>query len=145
MYDLRTGKNTLLLELLWPLVRRGGYYIIEDVTTGGNRMGDYFTVHGDKDPPGYSWLAHNLSGLPRAVRDIYEENDVLLADTMVGQRAFADYYQRHKGAWMDDRVSHNSHLLVIRKRRSGPRKERLRRFSRNWNYNRTRTPPADAV
>ena len=37
-------------------------------------------------------------------------------------------------AWMADRVNHNSHLLVLRKRRHGPRTSRVRRFSRNWNY-----------
>lgn len=134
--------NALTLRLMWPFVKRGGFYIIEDVTTGGTASGDYFPVHGAKDAPGSSWLAHNVSGLPSGVREIYEQNDVFLADAMVGQRAFSDYYQRHKDAWMDDRVNHNSHLLVIRKRRAGPRKTRLARFSRNWNWPNKRVPPA---
>ena len=110
---------------LWPLVKPGGVYIVEDVTTGSNADGHYLNrAHMPWERSGYSWLAHNGSGLPRGVREIYEGHDVFLADTLVGNRDWANYLERHEGAWIRDRVNHNSHAIVIRKRRNGPRKGR---------------------
>ena len=51
-------------------------------------------------------------------------HDVFLADTLVGNRDWENYLERHEGAWIRDRVNHNSHAIVIRKRRNGPRKGR---------------------
>ena len=118
--------NARTLVNLWPLVKPGGIYIIEDVTTGANSDGHY--MNRTKMPwerSGYSWLAHNgsLAGRLRGVRDIYESNDVFLADTLVGNRDWKNYLRRHEGAWIRDRVNHNSHAIVIRKRFNGPRTE----------------------
>ena len=50
------------------------------------------------------------------MRELLEQNDVFFADTLVGHRAF-DSFRRGMGVtWMRDRVNHNSHLLVLRKR-----------------------------
>ena len=47
-------------------------------------------------------------------------SDVFLADTLVGVRDFEAYRNATNG-WLLDRVNHNSHLLVLRKRPAGPR------------------------
>jgi hypothetical protein len=116
--------NAHTLVNLWPLVKPGGTYIIEDVATGSNSYGHY--MNRAKMPwhrSGFSLLAHNNSfeGRLQSVRQIYEANDVFLADTLVGNRDWNHYLKRHEGAWIRDRVNHNSHAIVIRKRRNGPR------------------------
>jgi hypothetical protein len=77
----------------------------------------------------------------RDVRRIFEEHDVFLADTLVGQRDWEDYAERQQGAWLRDRVNHNSHVIVIRRRRDGPRTTPVSRGARTvW---RSRTPQND--
>ena len=140
--------NARTLLALWPLVRPGGYYIMEDVDTGGNSHGHHISrgSHNTKwYPPGYAWIAHagssngtlkldladrqrRAAGInhrwPEEVQAIYEQNDVFFADTLVGHRDFTGL-QRDLGGWMKDRVSHNSHCLVIR-RRDPPRSRPVR-------------------
>ena len=43
------------------------------------------------------------------------QHDVFFSDTLVGHRAF-DELRRALGLWMKDRVNHDSHVLVLRKR-----------------------------
>lgn len=124
----RTNEQTLLQ--FWPFVRPGGYYIVEDVVTGARfRTGRYgckaaaarANRRGEAAdcgfaPGGWSELAHNISFVSPEARAILEGNVVFFADTLVGHRAF-DQFRRVMGVtWMKDRVNHNSHLLVIRKR-----------------------------
>ena len=126
--DHRPASNGRTLVNFWPLVKPGGYYIVEDVTTGGNVEGHFMNrKRWPLDRSGYAWLAHNVTDWPEGVREIYEGHDVFLADTLVGQREWDGYRQRHEGAWLNDRVDHNSHMLVIRKRRNGPRKTPVKR------------------
>lgn len=113
----RSNARTLLN--FWPLVRPGGFYIIEDVVTGGNLHG-HFMNRGflPLQRSGFAWLAHNAStgSWPlSAVREIYAQHDVFLADTQVGARDF-DVFRSGMEGWFMDRVNHNAHLLVIRKR-----------------------------
>ena len=91
---------------------------------------------------GHAWIAHNASHWPLAMRKIYEEHgthrtrtctcagsptvpptpmihsfsrtftDVFFADTLVGSRNFESL----RGSTVLDRVQHDSHLLVIRRR-----------------------------
>ena len=132
--DHRPASNGRTLVNFWPLVKPGGYYIVEDVTTGGNVEGHFMNrKRWPLDRSGYAWLAHNVTDWPEGVREIYEGHDVFLADTLVGQREWDGYRQRHEGAWLNDRVDHNSHMLVIRKRRNGPRTTPVKRKPiRSW-------------
>ena len=109
----RSGTH-MIAAAFWPLVKPGGFYVIEDVNTGGDANGKY--SHGASfDEPGFAQVAHNASG---ALRDIYLNNDVFFADTMVGvdfaHSAFASDQKRKR--WLLDSVNHNWHLVVIRKR-----------------------------
>lgn len=132
------------LHLWWPYLRPGGYYIVEDVATGAN-MRNQMRYQGKKDRPGWSQLAHNRSfWLPRTV-EIFAQNDVyapplypprrepvalrtpaltcalrrrrgrFFVDSLVGHRAFAEWWRQTK-EYTHDEVSHNSHVLVIRRR-----------------------------
>ena len=106
------------LSLWWPFLRAGGYYIIEDVATGANRR-NQMRYNGALDTPGYSQLAHNQSFWDEAARVIMHHHDVFFVDSLVGHRAFGLFRERSKldhGPYMKDEVSHNSHVLVIRKR-----------------------------
>lgn len=111
--------NMRTLLNLWPLVKPGGYYIVEDITTGSTAEGNYLPGR-RRDPSGFSWMAHNGTHWPKQMRDIYEQNDVFFADTLVGAIDFPAYQRSHL-TWVIDRANHNSHLLVIKKRSSGPR------------------------
>ena len=117
------------LTLWWPYVRPGGYYIIEDVATGANSHNQQ-RYRGLLDAPGYSQLAHNQSfwDLSDGAREIFFEHDVFFVDSLVGHRAFALWQRRNEldyGPYMKDSVSHNSHVIVIRKR-AVPRTQRAR-------------------
>ena len=106
--------------MFWDLVKPGGYYIIEDVATGGERSGKY---GGANERSGFATVAHNASG---ALQEIYRNNEVFFADTMTGVNVAHDGYSREliKRHWLKDQVDHNSHLVVIRKRlRTGAARE----------------------
>jgi hypothetical protein len=110
--------NARTLLNFWPLVRPGGYYIIEDVVTGGNLHGHFMNrAFLPLQRSGFAWLAHNASGAwpLAAVREIYAQHDVFLADAQVGARDF-DGFRAGMDGWFLDRVNHNAHLLVIRRR-----------------------------
>eukprot|EP00966_Prymnesium_polylepis_P033917 788644-Prymnesium_polylepis.1 len=48
-------------QVMWPYLRVGGYYIIEDVATGANR-GPRLNYNSRRTyPPGFSPLIHNTS------------------------------------------------------------------------------------
>lgn len=115
--DHSSKANAKTLSIMWPLVKPGGYYIIEDIATGGNAKGHYATRKGmlKLQSSGHAWMAHNGTHWPSHMRDIYEQNDVFFADTLVGHRDFSGFLKA-MGGWMKDRVDHNSHLLVIRRR-----------------------------
>jgi hypothetical protein len=124
--------NDRTLLNFWPFLRPGGLYIVEDVATGARfhtgRYGCRAAMRGDADwkarcgfaAEGSAQLAHNVSSISPALREILEQNDAFFADTLVGHRAF-DAFRKGMGVtWMRDRVNHNSHVLVVRKR-TGPR------------------------
>lgn len=101
-------------------MKPGGYYICEDVVTGGNAHGHFMNrAFLPLQRSGYSWLAHNESRVwPMSeVRTILSQHDVFLADAQVGARDFERSRAIMEGWWLD-RVNHNAHLLVIRKRRA---------------------------
>ena len=126
------ASNERTLVLWWRFVRPGGYYIVEDVVTGARpstgRFGCRAAMLGDSSqcgfaPGGFSELAHNRTGLGAEARAIFEQNDVMLADTLPGHRMYESFRTRMGVTWMRDEVNHNSHLLVLRKRTTPRRSE----------------------
>lgn len=91
-----------ILPLMWPLVREGGYYVIEDVSF--DRRAD------QRSYP----LLHHPSDLPVEVRQILSKNDAFFADTTLGHRAFEEFISKQPKDL--DRFSHSAHVIVIRKR-----------------------------
>ena len=50
------------------------------------------------------------------MRRAFDEHDVFFADMLIGARDFNDFQRRTGRMWIENRVNHNSHMLVIRKR-----------------------------
>lgn len=123
--------NSLTAAALWPLVRPGGLYVIEDVATGADQRGKQ-GHGGGNDPSGWASVVHHPTPV---LRDIYDNNDVFFADTMVGtdfeHSAFARQQIMHH--WMKDAVNHNGHLVVIRKRAAAAQNS-------TWGHARHRQP-----
>uniref|UniRef100_A0A7S2GSM3 Methyltransferase domain-containing protein n=1 Tax=Haptolina brevifila TaxID=156173 RepID=A0A7S2GSM3_9EUKA len=96
----------------WPLVKPGGFYIIEDINTGGDARGKYSYP---RDRSGYASIVHNATGI---LKKIFHHNEVFFADTLVGVDSAHSRFVRDqtKKSWMLDQVDHNSHLMVVRKR-----------------------------
>ena len=99
----------MLFPLLWPLVKPGGYYVIEDVDP--QRGGLAFT--------------ENHSGLSPLLRSVLETHSAFMVDSTPGITPSAWSAWQHKmqrkpvegKRWVASRSVHNSHLLVIRKSR----------------------------
>jgi len=90
------------LKKLFRLIKPGGYYIIEDINTG--------------DPKMHKWL-EQFDELGEEVRNILHENDAVFVDTHLGHRDWKQWLEFCKQTGSaKDHVTHNSHLLVIRKR-----------------------------
>jgi predicted O-methyltransferase YrrM len=87
------------LVKLFPLVKPGGYYIIEDIAYTNLQSRDWH---------------ENIEALPRGVQDILHNHDAIFIDTHIGHRAWDLWKSRTSNA--KDHVVHNSYLLVIRKR-----------------------------
>ena len=93
------------LHVMWPYVRPGGYYMIEDVEW--DRGGDpklYPILHAP-------WLYFQ----PRTL-EILKANDAFFADTALGHRNWDLWQKRATTSWVVDRFTHNSHVVVLRKR-----------------------------
>ena len=107
-----TGRGQIItLEVMWPLLAPNGYYIIEDIPTGTTKLKEYGNA-----PRGFATVAHNSSAWPPYMKKIYDENDVFFADTLIGTRQNKFMHKMTSSHWMQDRINHNSHLIVIRKR-----------------------------
>lgn len=98
-HSLETQQAFLLK--LFPLVKPGGYYIMEDV---GYAQGGVGAFH--EDP----------TTLSDEVRQIMESHETIWVDTSAGHRAWKTWQQLVGGMWARDRVKHNSYCLVIQKR-----------------------------
>jgi len=110
-------EKTLLT--MWPYLRVGGFYIVEDVATGANRNGQRYGARNKESaffyPPGFAPLIHNASFVSERTRQLLQGHDVYFVDTLVGHRD-PNRLIRSLGLWMKDLVNHGSHVLVIRKR-----------------------------
>lgn len=95
-------ERTLLV--LWPFLRPGGYYIIEDVEW--DREGDRMAYP----------VLHAPESLHPATVEILRRNDAVFVDTALGHRAWDLWLARSFPKWALDRFSHNSHLVILRKR-----------------------------
>merc|ERR1711862_762273 len=90
------------LTKLFPLVRPGGYYIIEDIS---QLMGGVKAFHERPNP----------EVLPPKAIAILESNEAIWVDASVGHRAWDEWVKRSPEA-VQDRTHHNSYVLVIKKR-----------------------------
>ena len=89
-----------LLAVMWPYLKVGGHYIMEDVD--GQRGGfDY---------------ENNKTLAPTTVQ-ILENNHAFLVNPTIGHRVWGLWLERSTTDWAINRRVHNSYLLVIRKRR----------------------------
>ena len=96
------GSQEGFLAKLFPLVRPGGYYIIEDI---GYAQGGVSIFH--EDP----------SKLRNETRNIMENHDTIIwVDTSAGHRGWDTWTKLVGGMWVKDRIRHNSYCLVIQKR-----------------------------
>ena len=103
--------NQHLLVALWPFVREGGYYIIEDVGPPSDK------IPLARDEP-TTWNEQHMRN-PEALK-IVQENTAFIVDTTFGHRNFSAY--ANVSIWglppfhAQGRLIHNSHLIVLRKR-----------------------------
>lgn len=95
------GTQEDFLVKLFPLLRPGGIYIIEDVGQQGTK-----------------YFHEKPSLLKNKTRHILETNDAIWVDASLGHRAWDEWVRRVGRMWVKDRVYHNSYLVVIQKRES---------------------------
>merc|ERR1712070_832534 len=137
--DHRYKSQEKTLLTMWPLLKEGGFYFIEDIATGlggGERYPvikqegkGWITQFQSRD--GTTPLVHDEGSWAEEYKAILASNDVFFADTMLGHadikqtwklqanhRTFEEEAARRGSVYRvpGDRVNHNSHMLVIRKR-----------------------------
>lgn len=89
------------LVKLFPLLKPGGFYIIEDI---GYRQNGLLYFHDDP------------SKLRNETREILESHDTIFVDTAIGQRSWGEWLRRVGKRWAADHIRHNSYCVVIQKR-----------------------------
>lgn len=97
------SSQEIFLQKLFPCVKPGGYYIIEDIGITGKGNGK-LSFHDDP------------SKLQQATRDILEAHDTIWVDTAIGHRAWEEWLKRVGAMWARDTTHHNSYVIVIQKR-----------------------------
>mmetsp|Transcript_1799 Transcript_1799/g.3866 ORF Transcript_1799/g.3866 Transcript_1799/m.3866 type:complete len:147 (+) Transcript_1799:521-961(+) len=88
---------------LFPLLKPGGFYIIEDIGYKQNGM---------------LYFHENPSKLRKETREILESHDTIWVDTSIGQRSWDEWLRRVGGMWAANHTHHNSYCVVIQKRES---------------------------
>ena len=88
------------LKLFWKFLKPNGLYIIEDVDA--QRGGLDFQEHPER--------------LEEFTREVLNHNHVFFVDTAVGHRNWEYWLKVVSSDWDIDHHTHNSYLLVIRKR-----------------------------
>ena len=123
--DHRAAGNQRTLNALWPYLRPGGIYCIEDIPTGTNSdQMDYNGIkYGTDGSPrqGFAPLLNTSMWTQATKRIFHIESDTFFVDTSAAHRNFELFLKRLNRAgggkqWARDIVNHNSHVLVIRKR-----------------------------
>ena len=109
--------NERTLSNFWPLLRQGGYFVIEDVLTGGNQAGQFVGMPANWSAQGSCAIAHDprYRLMPGTVRRL-QENPAFLVDTTIGHRALGKFQREVSPKWFKDDIDHNTHLLVIQRR-----------------------------
>jgi hypothetical protein len=126
-----------LLHVAFDLVKPGGYYIVEDagvrilnVLVCMRACGCLFVHCGwilnvdvcmracrlPSQVPASSWR-DSPENLKTRTRQILEENDAYHIDMSVGHRAWEEWKIATGPSWCQSRLSHNSNLVVIQKRK----------------------------
>lgn len=95
-----TAQMERALATFFPLVRPGGYYVIED-------------IEWDRETSSVRMLNTKLSA---ATERVLHENAAFFVDSLFGHRNFSEWRRRTGDRWTLDRERHNSHLAIIRKR-----------------------------
>ena len=108
LHDMSPQHN--LLARMWPILRPGGYYIIEDVGPPSGKISK------DIDEP-VAWSEEHIRN-PEAAR-IVRDHTAYLVDSTFGHRNWTAY--GNTKVWnltfhARGRYRHNSHLIVLRKR-----------------------------
>ena len=85
--------NQATLAVFWRFVRPGGYYIIEDMPTGGDRVGERYASR-SRYPRGFNPMVHDPGFWTPLSRAILENNDAAFVDTLVGTRSFGTLKSR---------------------------------------------------
>lgn len=120
------------LIALWPLLKPGGVYCAEDLSTGAwPNSGQYHSIHrqysANPETRGFHPLIHNATWRRAESHAIFEAHDSFFANTAVGHRDYAQFYLMMRGrfgghvarappAGRDDLINHISHVMVLRKR-----------------------------
>ena len=102
----RSRQQQSLLPNLWPLVKPGGYYVIESIPMSAVKEGEA--------APGDQW--RNMQN--HRVRPILEGNDAILVDAHIGHRAWKQWLRKNPDSIAKDHTNHDSYCLVIHKRMS---------------------------
>ena len=102
---IEDGPHTLesqekFLRIFWKYVKPNGFYIIEDVDA--QRGGLEFQEHPEK--------------LQEFTKNVFYHNHVFFVDAHVGHRNWDHWLNSVSSDWAKDHHTHNSYLLVIRKR-----------------------------
>ncbi|KAL7528313.1 hypothetical protein ACHAXR_002376 [Thalassiosira sp. AJA248-18] len=95
------GSQEDFLIKLFPLLKPGGFYIIEDIGYAQQ---------------GLHYFHENPSKLKNETREIFESHDAIWVDTALGHRAWKEWIQKVGGMWAKNRTHHNSFCVVIQKR-----------------------------
>jgi len=88
------------LVMLWPYLKPGGYFIIEDITVWNK---------------GHAYFHSNPEKLSPEARAIMEAHDTIWVDTAIGHRAWDEWHNR-VGKNAKTRTDHNSCIVAIKKR-----------------------------
>ena len=99
----RPRQQQELLARLFPLVKPGGFYIIESIAMYEESPGT--------GPIGINWQETSTMWQSKA---ILRSNDAFLVDTHIGHRDWDKWVRKNKNA--QDHTHHDSFALVIRKR-----------------------------
>ncbi|KAL7432655.1 hypothetical protein ACHAXM_003215 [Skeletonema potamos] len=91
------------LQKLFPCLKPGGYYVIEDIGITG-------------DGNGVSLFHDDPSRLQQATIDILQAHDTIWVDTAIGHRAWVEWLRRVGKQWATNTTHHNSYMIVIQKR-----------------------------
>ena len=90
--------------------------IIEDVVSGGDAKGQFMGDPASWSAPGRARLTHEQQWLKPETIALLRRADIFLADTTVGHRDWEGLKRSIPSKWCRNRVDHNTHAMVIRKR-----------------------------